>query len=130
MQCVNCDPWLVTFDMNPNWPELDFEWLVVPCIAANDDLRHINSSSIVSSDSIRGAEHMGDVEQSVRSPSERQLAFLKLLAKGMTVAEISEEIGISARTAEQYRRDLFNLAGVNDRVTLVLWGVRNGLVKL
>jgi hypothetical protein len=31
------DPFLLTFTLNPHWPELDWEWLVVPISASNDD---------------------------------------------------------------------------------------------
>jgi hypothetical protein len=27
----------VTFRLNPHWPEIDWEWLVVPRRAANED---------------------------------------------------------------------------------------------
>jgi DNA-binding CsgD family transcriptional regulator len=59
----------------------------------------------------------------------RQDQVLRLLCDGQTSAEISDMLGISPRTVDGTRKELHHIAGVDNRVLLVRWAIRNGLVQ-
>jgi len=62
--------------------------------------------------------------------SDREITFLKLACTDKTYKEISEEMYVGARTVEGYRNDLFEKLGVTSRVGLVMYAIKNGLVKV
>ena len=58
----------------------------------------------------------------------REIEVLRLVARGMTDAEVSEELFISPRTVSQHLRSVYNKLGVNNRTTAALWAAEQGLV--
>ena len=64
------------------------------------------------------------------SLSEREIEFLKLAATEMTYKEIAEQMHISPRTIDGYRDTLFEKLSIKSRVGLVLYAIKNGIVKV
>lgn len=66
------------------------------------------------------------------SPSlnEKEREFLRLAATDMTYQQIAIEMHLSSKTIDGYREALFKRFNVRTRTTLVLYGVRNGLLQL
>jgi DNA-binding NarL/FixJ family response regulator len=62
--------------------------------------------------------------------SDRELTFLKLTCSEKTYAEIAAEMFVSQRTVDGYRDSLFKKLNVTSRVGLVLYAIRNGLVRV
>lgn len=75
----------------------------------------------------------GHVMGSERRPehlSEREMAVMKLAAKGMGNKEIADELVLSKRTVEGHLRSIFNKLGVASRTEAVLYGLRKGWFAL
>ncbi|RPE08084.1 DNA-binding response regulator [Chitinophaga lutea] len=62
--------------------------------------------------------------------SQREIEFLQFAATELTYKEIGEKMFCSPRTVESYRDSLFEKLGLKTRVGLVMYAVKNGLVKL
>ena len=64
------------------------------------------------------------------SLSEREITFLKLVCTEKTHKEIAQEMYVSPRTVDSYRDTLFEKLGVNSRVGLVLFAIKNGIFQI
>lgn len=62
--------------------------------------------------------------------SDRELAFLQFIHTELSYKEIGDIMCCSGRTVESYRDALFEKIGVKTRVGLLVYAIRNGLVKL
>lgn len=62
--------------------------------------------------------------------SERELEVLRLICEELTNAEIAEKLSLSKRTIDGHRAALFEKSGVKNTAGLVLYAVRNGIVKV
>jgi DNA-binding NarL/FixJ family response regulator len=62
--------------------------------------------------------------------SDRESQFLQLACSEKTYAEIAKEMFVSDRTVDGYRDALFKKLNVVSRVGLVLYAIKNGIVKL
>lgn len=62
--------------------------------------------------------------------TDREIEFLKLAATEMTYKEIAEQLHLSPRTIDGYRDDLFEKLEIKSRVGLVLFAIRNGIVRV
>lgn len=62
--------------------------------------------------------------------SQREITFLKLVCTGKTYKEIAGEMGVGHRTVDSYRDALFAKIGVNSRTGLVIYAIKNGIVKI
>jgi DNA-binding NarL/FixJ family response regulator len=56
--------------------------------------------------------------------------FLELCCSEMVYKEIAKQMGLSVRTVEGYRDDLFAKLGVNTRTGLVIYALKHGMVIL
>lgn len=61
---------------------------------------------------------------------EREIEFLKLAATEMTYKEIAEQMKLSPRTIDGYREALFEKLNVKNRVGLVLFAIKHGIVSV
>ncbi len=61
---------------------------------------------------------------------ETELEFLKLVCQEKTYNEIADIMCKHPKTIDGYRQDLFDKLGVRNRIGLVLYAIRNDLVKL
>ena len=75
-----------------------------------------------------GGQNINDPE--VPYLTEKEIAFMKLACSEMTYKEIADIMKLSQRTVEGYRDDLFKKLDVVSRVGLVLFAIKNGLVKI
>lgn len=62
--------------------------------------------------------------------TEREREFLKLCCSELTYKEIAARMGVSPRTVENYREDLFRKLETRYRVGLVLYALKQGIVDL
>lgn len=60
----------------------------------------------------------------------REMEFLKWCCTEMTYKEIADKMCVSPRTVDGYRDDLFEKLDIKSRVGLVLFAIKNDIVKL
>ena len=58
----------------------------------------------------------------------REMDVLRLLAQGLTDAEIAEQLDISYRTVSTHLTSIYNKLGINSRVVAVRFAIENELV--
>jgi DNA-binding NarL/FixJ family response regulator len=75
-------------------------------------------------------EWMADPSSGPREPlSPREQEVLKLIADAHTNREISEMLGLSEKTVESHRGSILRKLGMRDRVELVRYAIRRGLIE-
>ena len=62
--------------------------------------------------------------------SKRDFEFIKLAATDLTYKEIAGKMNVGIRTIDGYRDQIFNKYGVKSRVGLVIYALKNNLIKL
>jgi DNA-binding NarL/FixJ family response regulator len=62
--------------------------------------------------------------------SEREREFIKMVTTEMTYKEIADKMNLSPKTIDGYREALFERLKVKSRVSLALYAVKHGIVKL
>lgn len=62
--------------------------------------------------------------------NERETEFLQYAATELTYKEIGEKMFCSPRTVESYRDGLFEKLGLKTRIGLVVFAIKNGIIKL
>jgi DNA-binding NarL/FixJ family response regulator len=61
--------------------------------------------------------------------SEREQQILELICKGMSNIEIGKHLGISQKTVDGHRTRLFEKTGAKNGPNLVMFAIKNGLIK-
>ena len=61
--------------------------------------------------------------------SPRELEVVKLIAEAHTNRQIAEVLKVSEKTVESHRANVLTKLGMRDRVELVRWAIRRGLVE-
>ena len=91
-------------------------------------------SELVTGKLIHTINHLNEPENSsvknVLGLNEREIEFLKLVCTEMTYKEIAEQMCLSPRTIDGYRDALFEKLNLKSRVGLVIFAIKNGIVKL
>jgi len=80
--------------------------------------------------SISKMEEEDDATKTLLNLNEREIQFLKLASTEMTYKEVAAEMHLSPRTIDGYRDDLFEKLGVKTRVGLVIYAIRQGIVRV
>jgi DNA-binding NarL/FixJ family response regulator len=62
--------------------------------------------------------------------TDRENEFIKLACSEKSYKEIAGDMFLSERTIDGYRESLFRKLNVGTRVGLVMWAIKNGLVKI
>jgi DNA-binding NarL/FixJ family response regulator len=62
--------------------------------------------------------------------TKRETEILKLICSGFSTQEIADKLFLSIRTIDKYRSDMINKTGVSNSISLVLYAIKNGLVKI
>ncbi len=75
-----------------------------------------------------GREGVSDKKYRLLTPREQQV--LRLVAEGLTSKEIAKQLNIKAKTVENHRSHLMEKLGLRNRVELVRYAVRLGIVEL
>jgi DNA-binding NarL/FixJ family response regulator len=75
-------------------------------------------------------EHAREGDQEAADPlTPREREIVKLVAEGLTTDEIASTLVISKRTVEHHRSHILEKLGMRDRVDLVRYAIRRGLVE-
>jgi DNA-binding NarL/FixJ family response regulator len=61
--------------------------------------------------------------------SPRETEVLELVAEGQTSKQIAATLIISEKTVDRHRTNMLEKLGLHDRVELVRFAIRNGLVE-
>lgn len=61
---------------------------------------------------------------------DNELTFMKLACSEMTYKEIAVIMNLSPKTIDGYRQDLFNKYEIKNRVGLVIFALKNNLIKI
>ncbi|QGP91987.1 Oxygen regulatory protein NreC [Neomoorella glycerini] len=62
--------------------------------------------------------------------TDREIEVLRLAAEGLTNAEIARRLFISVKTVQAHRASLMQKLGLHDRVDLVKYAIKKGILKL
>jgi DNA-binding NarL/FixJ family response regulator len=62
--------------------------------------------------------------------NERELQFIKLVCSERTYKEIASELYLSPKTIDGYRESLFKRLEVKNRIGLVVYAIKNGIVEI
>jgi DNA-binding NarL/FixJ family response regulator len=57
----------------------------------------------------------------------RQIEVLRLVARGMTNAQVADELFLSRRTVHAHLRDIFRRLNVSHRSAATRWAIQHGL---
>lgn len=79
--------------------------------------------------SMVNALHPNNQETTVKL-KENELTFLRLACTEMTYKEVADVMNLSPKTIDGYRQELFNKLRIKNRVGLVIYALKNNLVKL
>ncbi len=88
----------------------------------NESGFYLNEESSVASCSNK--DNLGD------KLSNREVEFLNLACSELTYKQVADEMNLSPKTIDGYRESLFNKLRVRSRVGLVLYAVKNKMVKV
>jgi DNA-binding NarL/FixJ family response regulator len=61
---------------------------------------------------------------------QNELTFLQLACSEMTYKEIADVMSLSPKTIDGYRQELFNRLHIKNRVGLVIYALKNDLIKI
>jgi DNA-binding NarL/FixJ family response regulator len=90
-------------------------------------------SDMVSGRLLHSISKSSDEEETTRTflnLNEREIQFLKLASTEMTYKEVATRMNLSPRTIDGYRDALFEKLGVRTRVGLVMYAIRQGIVRV
>jgi DNA-binding NarL/FixJ family response regulator len=65
-----------------------------------------------------------------RGLSPRQLEILQLIVDGQSIKEIASQLGLSTNTVAVHRANIMETLGIHKTAELVVYAIRNGLVRL
>lgn len=69
-------------------------------------------------------------KDSYNSLTDRERDVLKLVAEGYTTAEIAEMLVVSRKTVEGHRTSLMEKLGIHNRIDLVKYALRKGIIDI
>ena len=58
----------------------------------------------------------------------REVQVLKLIAEGQSTKRIADMLGVTFKTAASHRSRLLAKVGVHESVSLLRWGIRQGII--
>jgi DNA-binding NarL/FixJ family response regulator len=62
--------------------------------------------------------------------TEREIEILRYLCLGLSTSEIADKLFIGIRTVEKHRSDMLLRTGSANSISLVVYAIKNGLVKI
>ena len=72
---------------------------------------------------------LGEGEQAGEELTPREVEVVKLVAEANTNKEIAQKLGMAEKTAENHRSNAMRKLGMRDRVELVRYAIRRGLIE-
>jgi DNA-binding NarL/FixJ family response regulator len=79
---------------------------------------------------VRNLSQTKKTEYSDPNLSEREIEILELICKGLSNQEIGEKLFISKRTVDKHRSNILDKTGANNTASLVMYSIKNGIIKL
>ena len=79
----------------------------------------------------RSGNKSTDAEEGAELPgglSHREVEVLRLVAEGMTDAEIAEKLFLSRRTVSAHLRSVYNKVGIGSRAAAAMWAKEQGVI--
>jgi two-component system invasion response regulator UvrY len=93
--------------------------------------RNLYHSELVSNAMMKSlADGSGSDQKEFIKLHEKEREFLQFLCSDLTYKEISGKMNVAVRTVDTYRENLFNRFNIKSRIGLVLFAIRNELVKI
>jgi DNA-binding NarL/FixJ family response regulator len=86
--------------------------------------------SVAAGGTAYSARDLRAARQAPRTPSEREMEVVALVAAGTSNAEIGRALGIEERTVESHLRRLFDRYGVDSRTELTTFALRAGWIDM
>lgn len=65
-----------------------------------------------------------------QSFTEKEIQFIRLASSNMTYKEIASKLNVQPKTLENYRDNIFQKLGINNRAALTFYAIENGIVQL
>lgn len=87
-------------------------------------------TDLVTSKLLHNLGKENEKKESNTSLKDKEKEFIKLVCTEMTYREIAEAMFVSPKTVDGYRDDLFQKLNVKNRIGLVMYAIKNGLVDL
>ncbi len=87
-------------------------------------------SDLVSGVLIHSLHSESEASQKSVIINEREIEFIKLACTELTYKEIADRMCLAPRTIDGYREALFEKLNVKSRVGLVMYAIRNGILKM
>ena len=85
-------------------------------------------SDIVATTLVQAFHKKSDAEE--LGLRDKEIQFIKLAATERTYKQIAEEMNLSPKTIDGYRQEVFQRYNIKNRVGLVLFAIKNGLVEV
>ena len=77
---------------------------------------------------VSSATPSGVDKSAVRQLTPREIEVLRLVAAGLSNAEVADQLFLSLRTVHAHMRSIFHKLGVGSRSSATRWAVDHGLV--
>ena len=77
---------------------------------------------------VAGAKRTDTVRQSPAGLTRREVEVLRLLARGLSLKEIADELVISPSTAHTHAAHIYAKAGISTRAGAALFAMEHGLL--
>jgi len=87
-------------------------------------------NNLVSGKLIRSLQEEKPLRPEVEALSANELKFMQLSCSELTYKEIADKMNLSPHTIDNYREALFHRFGIKSRTGLVLFAIKNELIKL
>lgn len=62
--------------------------------------------------------------------TENERIFLRYAATDLTYQQIADQMHLSVKTIDGYRESLFKRCNVKSKTTLVVWGIKQGIIEI
>lgn len=106
---------------------------IVKAIHAIDDGNsyfHPTVAQLILNNIVRNSGRTTDTNELDETLTERELEVLRWIAEGYTNEVIAQRLFISAKTVQTHRRNIMDKLGFHDRIDLVKYAIRKGIIAL
>ncbi|WP_434511991.1 LuxR C-terminal-related transcriptional regulator [Desulfitobacterium sp. AusDCA] len=106
---------------------------IVKAIRAIDDGNsyfHPTVAQLILNNIVQNSGRTTDSNELDETLTERELEVLRWIAEGYTNEVIAQRLFISAKTVQTHRRNIMDKLGFHDRIDLVKYAIRKGIIAL
>lgn len=79
---------------------------------------------------VRNISHTKRADNNDAKLSEREIEILQLICEGLSNLEIADKLFISKRTVDKHRSNILDKTGTNNTASLVMYSIKQGIIKL